>query len=201
MTNGNMWLEHNDYSLSGVGGYIEINRFYNSTSRNIGLFGYGFSTKYDENIQIFDERMIRLNLADGRAVYFVRTAIGQPFKTDMPDFYGQVVQNPDNSFTLTYQDGRIHQFAPNGKLVFQKDRQGNQTNMIYNANGLAQVVDPFGRTLQFNVVNGLVTQISDSLGVVATYLYNADKHCKPLIIKTVQSINLIMPRLIIALIW
>lgn len=53
VTNGNMWLEQTDYSLPGIGEPIELNRFYNSTIQTSGLFGFGWSTKYDEPLQIY----------------------------------------------------------------------------------------------------------------------------------------------------
>lgn len=53
VTNGNMWLEQTDYSLPGIGEPIELNRFYNSIIQTSGLFGFGWSTKYDEPLQIY----------------------------------------------------------------------------------------------------------------------------------------------------
>lgn len=47
VTNGNMWIEHKDYNLPGIGENIEINRFYNSIIQTSGHFGLGWSTKYD----------------------------------------------------------------------------------------------------------------------------------------------------------
>ena len=62
VTNGNMWLEQMDYSLPGVGENIEVNRFYNSINQSNGLFGIGWTTKYDESLSIYsDDKMVRLN--------------------------------------------------------------------------------------------------------------------------------------------
>ncbi|HMS42013.1 MAG TPA: DUF6531 domain-containing protein [Pyrinomonadaceae bacterium] len=84
VTNGNMWIEQSDYALPGIGENIEIKRFYNSIIQTSGQFGFGWSTKYDESLWIYPEdehqegaetynhQMLRLNMPDGRAVYFGR---------------------------------------------------------------------------------------------------------------------------------
>lgn len=40
VTNGNMWIEHNDYNLPGIGENISVNRFYNSIIKTGGLFRF-----------------------------------------------------------------------------------------------------------------------------------------------------------------
>ena len=50
---GNMWLQHLDYSLPGFGEGLQINRFYNSQLQSTGLFGFGWTTKYDERLTLF----------------------------------------------------------------------------------------------------------------------------------------------------
>lgn len=173
VTNGNMWLEQTDYALPGGGETIKINRFYNSIIQSSGLFGFGWSTKYDESIVIYDDKMIRLNQPDGRAAYFGRTNTANPFFSFSSDVVGEILQNPDNSYTLTFKDGRVHKFSSAGKLLWQKDRNGNQTTLAYDINGiLTSITDTFGRTLTLTPgANGNILQISDSLGVVATYDY------------------------------
>jgi hypothetical protein len=59
VTNGNMWLEQRDYSLPGISEIIDINRFYNSIVQSSGLFGFGWTTQYDESIQLYGDKMIR----------------------------------------------------------------------------------------------------------------------------------------------
>ncbi len=183
VTNGNMWLQQTDYNLPGVGENIEINRFYNSIIQYSGLFGFGWSTKYDESLWFYDDRLLRLNMPDGRAVYFGRQDSTAPFIPLSPGIYGTVVKdNSNNTYTLTFKDGRVHKFHTNGRLDWQKDRNGNQTTLTYSgSNGtgnLTTITDAFGRTL--NIVsnfNGTVEKIYDALGTVnnpiAIYEYDS----------------------------
>ncbi len=178
VTNGNMWLEQTDYSLPGIGENIAINRFYNSVIQQSGLFGLGWSTKYDESLWFYDNapfgfRMIRLNMPNGRAIYFGRANTTDPFVSFTADVHGQIVKNADDTYTLTFKDGRIHKFSSTGKLLWQKDRNGNQTSLTYDINNtLATVTDAFNRTLTFTPnPDGTISQISDSTGTIATYEY------------------------------
>ncbi|HMS42014.1 MAG TPA: hypothetical protein PKE69_17410, partial [Pyrinomonadaceae bacterium] len=87
--------------------------------------------------------------------------------------YGEIVKNADNTYTLKFKDGRIHQFSSTGKLLWQKDRNGNQTTLGYNGNGhLTSVTDSFGRVLTLTPnTNGTIASINDSISTIATYEY------------------------------
>jgi RHS repeat-associated protein len=173
VTNGNVWLRQSDYVLPGVGDIVEVNRFYNSIIQRTGLFGFGWSTKYDESLEFYGTQMIRLNMPDGKATYFGRLNTSLPFTSYSPGVTGQIVQNQDGTYTLTYKDGRSRMFGATGKLQWQKDRNGNQTTLSYDFGGdLTAITEPKGRVLTVSTNgNGTVSQLSDSIGVVAAYTY------------------------------
>jgi RHS repeat-associated protein len=173
VTNGNMWLQQSDYSLSGgVGESVNISRTYNSITQSSGLFGNNWSTELDESIVVKDSYVVAWMLPNGRGVYFGRSSTTTPFFPVIPGTYEQLVKNTDNTYTVTFKDGRIHRFGANGKILYKQDRNGNQTTYNYGTNGnLANITDAFGRTIFFTITNGLVTQITDAIGIVATYDY------------------------------
>lgn len=173
VTNGNMYLTETDYSLPGKGESISVSRNYNSLNQSSGLFGHGWSFEYDQSISLVDARTIRLGMNDGRGIYFANLTSGTQFKGITPGFPGTFDANTDGTFTLTFNDGTSRKFSTNGKLLWLKDRNGNQTTVNYNGSGiLTGVTDAFGRTLTITVgTNGLISQISDALGVVADYDY------------------------------
>jgi hypothetical protein len=118
VTNGNMYLQQTDYRLPGIGDGLEITRTYNSKNQTAGLFGYGWSSILDESVVAYGTNLLRLNLPDGRAAYFTRSSPSAPYvAVGAFNFYGQVVKNADNTYTLTFKDGRVHQFNANGRLV------------------------------------------------------------------------------------
>lgn len=128
-----MWLEQTDYTLPGLGETIEVNRFYNSIVQEGGLFGFGWSTKYDETLVAYGDKMIGIHMPDGKAVYFGRSNTANPYISFSPSVTGQVIKNQDNTYTLTFKDGRVHHFDTGGKLLWQRDRNGNQTTLTYNS--------------------------------------------------------------------
>ena len=172
VTNGNMWLQHSDYYLPGIGESINITRTYNSLTTSNGVFGLGWYTAYDETILNYNNEYLRFDDGTGHGVYLVNFGNDTYFPATR-DFYGQIVRNSDNTYNLTFQDGRVHKFSATGKLLWQRDRNKNQTTISYDTNGrISSVADASGRTLTFTTyANGTVQYINDSLGTIATYEY------------------------------
>lgn len=172
VTNGNMYVQQTDYRLPGFGAGLEITRIYNSRKQTSGLFGVGWSSILDESVVSYGNLLLRLNLPDGRAVYFARGSVGAPFNP-LPglDFYGQIVKNVDNSYTLTFRDGSVHQFNSNGKLTSFADPNGNTITLALNASGNpATITDAAGRTVTLTYDSqSKIATISDSAGTIATY--------------------------------
>ncbi len=164
VTNGNMYLQQVDFRLPGAGEATDVTRTYNSVSQNIGLFGRGWTSTYDETVTEVAGGGLELTLPDGRLVNFLT-----------PDFYGQTVKNGNGTFTVTFKDGYIHQFNTAGKLVSLTDRNGNQTLLTYAGGKLSSVIDPFSRVLTITTnTPGQVTSISDSVGTIASYAYGGN---------------------------
>jgi RHS repeat-associated protein len=172
VTNGNMYLQQDDYVLRGVGYGIDLNRTYNSKSQQAGLFGRGWSTAYDATLTVDNANLAHLMQADGRIIYFWRSDTNGPFSDFIGDLHQQLTQT-GNGFTLTMKDGSAQQFNSAGRLLSLSDRNGSTTSLSYNTNGfLTAITDPFGRTLTVNSnTNGQISSVADSLGTVATYAY------------------------------
>jgi RHS repeat-associated protein len=182
LSNGNMYINQTDYGLRGSIESIDVRRTYNSSAQFSGLFGGGWSSIFDENIILINEYSLRMMMSDGRAVYFGRTDTSQPFTPSTAGFYGQIVRNADLTFTLTLKDGRTQKFSSGGRLLWMKDRNGNQTTLNYDISGiLTGITDVFGRTLTVTVTNGLITQINDSIGAVTYEYYNGTSRLKTVI--------------------
>jgi YD repeat-containing protein len=172
---GNMWLIQNDYQLPGAGPFLKISRTYNSSSQQTGLFGRGWSTEYDEFIEVFDTNNLRLISSSGQAIYFNRSG-GGSFSPAQTDFAGSMAQNTDGTFTLTFKDGSVHRFSSAGKLTSITDRNNNQTVLQYVSGVLSTVTDPAGRVLTVTTNgSGRVTALSDSMGNIANYTYGASQ--------------------------
>src|SRR5262249_6278801 len=117
VSNGNMYLQQNDYQLPSVGFGISVARTYNSDSQRVGLFGRGWSSAYDESILAYDNNLLRFNHGGGRAIYFGRPVGSSGALIDViGDFHAQVGQGGSGS-TLALKDGSIRQFNSVGRLL------------------------------------------------------------------------------------
>lgn len=204
VTNGNMFLQQNDYHLpGGVGENINITRTYNSMLPTSGSFGYGWKSDFDERVTLncppyanCDYATAILIAADGRRYYFRQTGTGNNgyyhfYSPITPGIYGQLVwyATTPSTYTINFKDGSVSQYTSStGLLLWKKDRNGNQTTYTYNEyNRLIGVTDSFGRTLTITPNTnpyqpGTISQISDSLGVIASYTYEG---AYPALLKTV----------------
>ncbi len=179
VTNGNMWLQQHDYALPGPGDPIEIDRFYNSIIQTSGLFGTGWTTKYDESlVPSSDDKLLRLNSPDGRASYFGRISTGDHFISYSQGVVGEIAKGGDGTYTLVYRDGRTHKFDSTGKLMWLKDSNGYQTTLLYGrGNKLSQITDSVGRSITISTnLSGNVTRIADAFSTVATYDYYGESN-------------------------
>jgi RHS repeat-associated protein len=106
-------------------------------------------------------------------MYLTRSSTSSPYLPSSPlNFYGQVVKNVDNTYTLTFKDGRVHQFNTNGRLTSFADRSGNTTTLTLDGSGNpTTITDAAGRTITLTYTSAKVATISDSIGTIATYTY------------------------------
>jgi len=172
VTNGNMYLQHTDYRLPGLGEGLDITRTYNSRKQTSGLFGVGWSSVLEESVTAYGNLLLRLDLPDGRAVYFDRDSVNDPFEPlSMLGFHGQLVKNANNTYTLTFRDGSVHEFNANGKLTSFADPNGNTITLTLNGSGNpTTITDASGRTVTITYDSqSKIATISDSLGTIATY--------------------------------
>ena len=109
-------------------------------------------------------------MPDGRATDFVGNGSGS-FAPVQTDFFGQINQNVNGTFSLSFKDGRVHVFTPSGALPSLADRNNNQTALTYDGVGkLTSVTDPSGRSVSVTTdTNGRILSISDTMGTIGTY--------------------------------
>ena len=174
VANGNMYLQQTDYLLpGGLGENINITRTYNSMMQTSGLFGIGWSFQYDEHLTSYDAVTLQLQMPDGKAVFFGKSS-ATTFAPISAGFYGQITVDTNGIYSLTFKDGSIHRFNPQGNLIALIDRNNNQITLNYNTNGhLISIVDAVSRMLIVTPdAQGRIAILTDSIGLAATYAYD-----------------------------
>ena len=123
VSNGNMYVEQNDYQLPSVGPGLNLTRTYNSNSQRTGLFGRGWSTAYDESVVAYDASMLRFNHAGGRAVYFGRPLDSSDAFTDLVGDVHERISQGSSGFTRTMKNGSTQQFNSARQAAFTHGSQ------------------------------------------------------------------------------
>ena len=195
LTNGNVYINQQDYSLPGLGGGITLQRTWNSLWASTthpgvpqaGMFGHSWSSTYEERLVIVDSQTVDYWRADGSK---------QRFRFDISfigmNFY--VTSTPrDNRLSLTFDiaankwnllfsgsllfSTKWKHFDASGRLISVEDRNGNILTLTYDQNRLIQATDAASRQLSFTYGDSLnpnqVTAVQDALGTVATYEYDS----------------------------
>jgi YD repeat-containing protein len=86
---------------------------------------------------------------------------GGPFVSPPGDF-STVLKLPDGTFQRTLKDQTVYSFNARGQLALMRDRNGNQTRYLYDADGrLMTIVDPVNLQTTFSYTGNLVTGITD----------------------------------------
>jgi RHS repeat-associated protein len=188
LTNGNTWLQADEYELPGLGGGISLKRTWNSQWKNnspliqAGMFGDSWQSSYEKNIQVLSSGTLRYWRGDGSAWFF--SLVSKVWTLTSPaDERATLTSSNKTGYTLTLRDGSVELYNTNGNLTVLKDRNGNQTTVTYDGssyNRVSKVTSAGGQILQFNYTNSVlpkqVSSIQDSVGTVATYTYDSGSH-------------------------
>ena len=78
---GNKFQQEHDIQTTGDTYALRLNRYYNSQSKQLGIFGYGWRSDYEMQLQDIDGQ-IDIIQADGRQYHFYKTTTTDP-KTNL----------------------------------------------------------------------------------------------------------------------
>jgi RHS repeat-associated protein len=167
---GNKYLHQNDISLAGPIFSLRFSRNYNSQSSDTSILGYGWSFSWDERLIPNDNLGVIIHKrSDGSQVHF------SPNGTDTwISQFGKksVIVRTETGSTLTETNGSQLFFDNDGRLIEQRDKNGNAIQLSYDGDKLKTVTDAFGRSLTMNYsADSLLESIITPVG---TYTYGYD---------------------------
>lgn len=158
-----------DASLSGIGIPFRFARSYTSADTSSGELGVGWTDNYASSLAVQANGDVVLRAGDGQQVRY----------TVQPD--GSFVGAPGALATLTklsdhyellHRDQQVDRYDLQGRLLSQRDRNGEGVTLAYDANGLLQTVtDNAQRVISFTHTNGLLTKLSLPDGRSVSYGY------------------------------
>ncbi|MFI9561460.1 polymorphic toxin-type HINT domain-containing protein [Nonomuraea endophytica] len=186
---GNYTTSFTDASVPVAGPALSVVRSYNSMdTRRSGVFGAGWSTRWDMRItpeNIRGREAVLVTYADGREVRFADKKNGtfQP----PPGMYVTLAKPAEGGWKLMDKAATTYLFDAVGRLMKITDNRGRAQTLQYGADGkLAKATGTGGRSLTFTWTGAHVTSVAtDPVGgtpLTWTYTYTGDvldKVCNP----------------------
>jgi YD repeat-containing protein len=189
---GNTSIGQQDIKVPGLGSGLTLARTWNSVLRSslssVGSFGPNWRSTYEERVYVDDDNTIAYlrgdgnvwNFVSGSSQTFTPTTPANAFATFTPvapaNLVAALFQGP-TAWTLIFQSGEQRSFdATSGKLLSITDRNGNMTQLTYDASyRLITVTDPVSRHLYFSYASPtsyLVTAVTSDVGLSLSYSYD-----------------------------
>lgn len=188
---GNSYQTETDYQGSSVFP-LSFRRYYNSlaqTSLTTSL-GEQWRHTFSRTIQAFDVnssiQTVSVLRPDGQGYYFTLDGGMWGPDVDVTLLLTEItdVNNTRTGWELKTNNDDIESYDATGKLLTITNKEGLTQTLNYelsiaqggddNPQTLDQVTGPFGRTLNFTYVNGLLGAMADPAGEVYQYAYNND---------------------------
>ncbi|MEU1878495.1 LamG-like jellyroll fold domain-containing protein [Streptosporangium sp. NPDC020072] len=179
---GNYTTSATDATVAGAGPSLSIVRSYNSMDpRRDGLFGAGWSTRFDMKIQPETGGAVDTLLVtypDGRQVRFAPNGDGtfQP----PPGMYATLGEVSGGGWRLMDKSSTSYLFDAQGRLTKITDARNRALDLERDTGGkLTQVTAPGGRFLTFTYSGDRVASVStppvDGTALTWTYTYSGDQ--------------------------
>ena len=171
-------LQFNGEFLSGstddsTGQLIHVNRRGSEFGNGWGLSGL------HELVENNDGSVLLIDGDGGELLFEAPDFLGDVYGQPAGDF-SILEKLPDGTFQRTFPDQTVHTFNAEHKIASIKDRNGNETQYLYNAAGnLSKMIDPVGLETTLAYTNGLVTTITDPAGRETKMEYDADGNATP----------------------
>lgn len=187
LSTGNFFYEKQDLNIPGLPP-LTFGRYYNALDRRSSALGEGWSHTHGERLEKKGEELV-LYRADGKETTFRKE--GEEY-WDIHTGRERLVKEKD---TYRYEEGGLCTcFLEDGRLLFKKDRDGNEIRYSHDENKrvvkaeqvpgggsllfsygeegfLKEVCDHTGRSLTFFYLEGKLSEVTDPEGHTSCYRY------------------------------
>ena len=185
LATGDTFIVQSDLSIPGLGGGLSLSRTWHSQFPfgegipTVPMFGGNWRSTYEESIFVDSAGLVKYVRGSGGIWTLGLAGLTWPASYAMvAPANGNISLLYDGTYwTLTYNTGEKKTFsAITGKLVSMSDRNGNTTQLTYDAsNRLTTVADPASRHLYFSYASpssSLVVGVTSDIGISLSYGYD-----------------------------
>ena len=109
----------------------------------------------------------------GDALWFADDGAGGYLCAAGDESFSTLVENIDDSFTLTDKHGIKANFSSAGLLTSRVDRNDNTTTFTYSSGLLTQITDPFSRDIDFSYSSSRLSSVTDFASRTASLTYSS----------------------------
>jgi YD repeat-containing protein len=164
---GNYVDQSTDLTLPARGIPLAFTRTYSALLGWHHNYGRHLTANADGSLTYTDET--------GVARHFAAAGAGAGAWSPPPTFFQRIATRAAGGWTMTFPDGMAYDFDAAGRLVVERDLNGNQVTLSYGADGrLATVTGVGGGTLTFRHDGaGRLDRVSDSAGRQVNFGYDA----------------------------
>jgi RHS repeat-associated protein len=171
---GNQFEEQTDLFLGGRGPGLHVTRTYNSQAaaeaKEAGAWGYGWTGPYSSHLEFNAESSaVTVVQENGAAATF---ALLEGKYVPGTWIQASLIKEGTN-YVFTLPTLEKLKFNSEGKIIEQKDRNGNAITFTYTTGKLTKAKDSAGRELIFAYTGSQVTSVEDPLGRKVKYTYES----------------------------
>ncbi|WP_019419954.1 DUF6531 domain-containing protein, partial [Paenibacillus sp. OSY-SE] len=167
---GRFYLQATDLVVHDIGDTLELTRSFNSLSPFVGMMGRGWLFAFESSLTRLEDRMF-LICTDGHYESFVKQ--GDVWKNERAGALDyRLSEEPARGRYVVKHKRQTYVYdGATGRLESISDRNGNQTTLAYDEQGLRTLTTPGGKVLAFTCENGKVIKIVDNIGRKVEYRY------------------------------
>ncbi|MEH7079331.1 DUF6531 domain-containing protein [Bacillus velezensis] len=202
---GNLVVPKTDFSLSGKGPGLTIDRTYNSHSTIKGLFGIGWHSNLDTSLKIVGNEAVYVDedgtlhtfLKDTNGVYQPPTGVYLTLtetstELQLKDTSQNIVTYDKATGTLKrIEDGRnlktIFNYT-NNQLTSITDASNRSVAISYHTNGYIKKLSLLGsREINYEYTGDQLTNVTGTKGEITKYVYNDEKQLVQILDPTINT--------------
>ena len=169
MVTGQAIQQQQDVTIPAPGFDLAVVRTYNSLDMRAGLFGTGWTSNLDMQLEVREsDGIVLVRHADGYTpAFYPQDGGGYQAENGVFD----TLEETAGGFSLTKPNGTRYEFDGEGRLQRMVDRRDNGLTFTYTGEQLTEVTGAVGRSLVLTYEGALVKQITDPLNRTWIYTY------------------------------
>ena len=149
---------------------LSLIRTYNSRSRHLGFFGYGWHSNYELFFHYSKDGYIEVSSAEGKTLEFFKIS-SNIYKTKVRDIMILIIGEDGNRMIIDQNNIEFY-FNNSGRLEKIRDRNDNEIIIQYSDEKISVIKDLMDREMRFYYKGNLIEKVIGPMGRTCRYVYD-----------------------------